>query len=81
MINAEVTMSIYLSIYPSEAFRYLKVLVEPSNCLAKCILVRKSNMGFLNVSTHSKTMFNTTEQVDLVWLADFCKNFLGLVTL
>lgn len=57
------------------------MLLEPRHGLQECLLFRKLDIGFREVSSQGKAMLGTAIQVDLVLLACLGEDFFGLVTL
>ncbi len=55
------------------------MLVEPSNGLQERLLLRKLLVLLTQITSHRKSMHNTTEQIDLVGLLSLNEDFLGAV--
>jgi hypothetical protein len=57
-----------------------KVLIKPRQRLSQSLLLRKHSRAHRRVASHSETVLDTREQVDLVGLLGALENLLGLVT-
>lgn len=61
-------------------FYILQMVFKPSYCLGESLLLCELVLFHTKVRTDCKTMFNSTKEVDLIWLANLFENLFRLMT-
>jgi hypothetical protein len=66
-------------LYPFCSLLKIYVVVKPSNCLHKGLLLSILVQRLAQVATYSKPVLHAAEEVNLIWLTSLDQDFLRLV--